>query len=119
MPSGAAHARSRPLDVAAVPRHLPLGDERPLQPGEVGVGPDLGGVGERGPAEHQRVRHRQGGDGAGDRGLQGGHRPGDPAAPAVPDDHRVLLAQRADDAGRRRRPRCGCRSRAGGLSEAP
>src|SRR5674476_1263476 len=42
--------------------------------------------------------HAQGGDGSGDGGLHGRHRPGDPAAPAVPDDRSGALSQRSYDA---------------------
>src|SRR5450631_557907 len=60
--------------------------------------------------KHQWMGHPQCGDGVGDRGLHGRHRPGDPAAPAVPDDRRAALAQGPHDA------RDICRQREGVVS---
>src|SRR5664280_1169262 len=75
-----------------------LWHEGALQAGQISVGPDLSWVAYRCAAQDQRMWHAEGGDGSGDGGLHGRHRPGDPAAPAVPDDCRGALSQGSHDA---------------------
>ena len=54
---------------------------RPSDPAE---GLALAPAGREGVAQDPRVRHRQGGDGAGDVAAQQRHRPGDPGAEPWP-----------------------------------
>ena len=85
--------------LAVVGGQRPLRRERHLEADGVAHRGPLVAVAHDGPAQLARVRHRHGDDGPDDLGLEHRGRPGHQAAPAVPDDHRLGHAQRADDAG--------------------
>ncbi len=101
-PAGTGPGAEHPPDpLRAVAQQLPLGQQRQLEPERVAAAAALTErVGQHGRAQPQRMRHRDDGQPPHDLGEVRGHRPGDQAAPVVPDHDGVRLAQRPDQAGR-------------------